>query len=60
MSSHPFVDDIVIECNDVERCSKDNKGMKEDMDNHDAPTQDSTYSECRATIILIYVWCLGF
>lgn len=41
-SSHPIEDNIAIECNDVERCSKDNEGMEEDMDSHNASTQYST------------------
>jgi hypothetical protein len=42
LSSHPIEDDIAVECNDVERCSKDGEVMEEDMDSHNASTQYST------------------
>ena len=42
LSSHPIEDDIAVQCNDVERCSKDGEGMEEDMDSLNASTQDST------------------
>lgn len=35
LSIHPFVDDVAIKCNDVERHSMDGEGVEEDMDSHD-------------------------
>ena len=38
LNSHPFLDNILAECNDVERCFEDGERMEEDADIHDTST----------------------
>jgi hypothetical protein len=39
LNSHPFVDVIAIECNDVERGFGGGEGMEEDIDMHNASSK---------------------
>jgi hypothetical protein len=42
LHSHPFMDGIAIECNEVDRGSEDDEVMQDNMDNTGASMQDST------------------